>query len=97
MLINVSEKAKKKLEEVLSEEDIDKSLRLYIAGYGWGGPSFGMALDEQNDEDLKIESSGFNFVIEKDLSNAYNDLSIDYSDNWLRKGFIIGPMGASSC
>lgn len=97
MLINVSEKAKDKLKEILSEEDTDKSLRLYIAGYGWAGPSFGMALDEPKDQDLKIEAGGFKFLVEEDLGHLYNNLSVDYNDRWLKKGFIIGPEGKSSC
>ena len=34
MQINVSNEAKEKLKEDLSKKDSDKSLRLYIAGYG---------------------------------------------------------------
>lgn len=32
--ISISNKAKDKLEEILSEEESDKPLRLYITGYG---------------------------------------------------------------
>lgn len=91
MVINLTDKAKDKLKELLAAEENDKLLRLYIAGYGWGGPSFGMALDEPKENDIELESEGFNFVIEDDLSDMYESFSVDYNDNWLRKGFVISP------
>lgn len=50
-----------------------------------------MALDESKDNDLKIESEGFEFLVEENLKELYNKFSVDYSDTWLRKGFIIAP------
>lgn len=34
MLIDVTSKAKEKLNEILEDQETDKSLRIYIAGYG---------------------------------------------------------------
>ncbi len=34
MVIDVTEKAKEKLDEILKEKESDKHLRIYIAGYG---------------------------------------------------------------
>lgn len=34
MVIEVTDKAKEKLKELLVEKETDKSLRIYIAGYG---------------------------------------------------------------
>jgi Fe-S cluster assembly iron-binding protein IscA len=57
-----------------------------------------MALDEPKDEDMRVESEGFEFLIEESLSDIYNSFSIDYSNNWLRKGFVVMPdRGGSSC
>lgn len=50
-----------------------------------------MALDEPKENDIELESEGFNFVIEDDLSDMYESFSVDYNDNWLRKGFVISP------
>lgn len=91
MKIKISDQAREKLKEILSEEESRKPLRLYIAGYGWGGPSFGMALDEPKEKDLKIQSGGFDFLVEEKLKELYKSFSVDYSDTWLRKGFIIAP------
>lgn len=50
-----------------------------------------MALDEPKEKDLKIQSGGFDFLVEEKLKELYKSFSVDYSDTWLRKGFIIAP------
>lgn len=91
MVIKISDKAKDKLKDVVSEKDPNKFLKIYIAGYGWGGPSFGMALEESRNNDEKVEAEGFDFLIAEDLKGVYEKFTIDYSENWLRKGFTVSP------
>ena len=98
MLIKITEKAKEQLLAVKEEKGNDKPLRVYIAGYGWGGPSFGLALDEQKDEDLELEVDGLKFVYEKELDEAFEYFTIDYTDSGFRKGFTVVPnTGEASC
>lgn len=98
MEIVVTDKAKEKLEELLTEQKTDKSLRLYIASYGWGGPSFGMALEEPTDTDSKYTVDGFNFILEEGFDQVYGKFTIGYSDSFLRKGFTVTPdRGGSNC
>ena len=98
MVIDVTDEAKEKLSALLLEKETDKALRIYIAGYGWGGPSFGMALEEPRTGDLKFTSGEFNFIIEEGLQDIYGKFTIDYSDSWLRKGFIVYADGSDgSC
>lgn len=57
-----------------------------------------MALDEPKDDDLKVEVEEFKFLIEDSLSGTYDAFSVDYSDSWLRKGFVVFPdRGGSTC
>lgn len=96
MRINVTERAQNELNEILAQKDTTgKSLRLYIAGYGWGGPSFGIALDEQNDNDLKDTAGGLDFIVDKELTERYGEFNVDYVDDWLRKGFSISADGST--
>lgn len=96
MRINVTERAQSELNKILAQKDTTgKSLRLYIAGFGWGGPSFGIALDEQNDDDLKDTAGGLDFLVEKELTERYSEFHVDYVDDWLRKGFSISADGSS--
>lgn len=96
MKINVTEKATDELKKILNKKDTaGKSLRLYIAGFGWGGPSFGLALDEQKETDIKNTIGDFEFVVDKDLTSQYDEFAIDYVNDWLRKGFSISANGST--
>lgn len=40
----------------------------------------------------------YSYLVDKDLINIYGAFTIDYTDDWLRKGFHISPdRGGSSC
>lgn len=96
MKINVTEKAKDELKKILSDKDTTgKRLRLYIAGFGWGGPSFGLALDEQKENDIKSTVGDFEFIVDEDTTNQYNEFTVDFVKDWLRKGFRISANGNS--
>lgn len=99
MNINVTDKASKELKKYLKSKGLDDhSFRIYVAGFGWGGPNFGIALDEQKDGDKTQEIDGLTFVVEEDLTETYDSFKVDYSDNWLRKGFhVTSNIGGSSC
>lgn len=98
MNINVTERAQEELKKVMENRKENKPLRIYIAAFGWGGPSFGLALDELKDGDKKAEIGDFTFLIEEDLADAFGAFTVDYSDNWLRRGFSVIPdRGGSTC
>ena len=98
MKIDITDLAKQELKKIIEAKKTDKSLRLYIAGYGWGGPSFGIALDELKDGDEEVKIDDFNFLVGNDLNEGYGKFTIDYSDSWLKRGFNIMPdRGGSSC
>nr|WP_236913543.1 hypothetical protein [Clostridium sp. Cult2] len=57
-----------------------------------------MALDELKEGDASIDVGEYTFLIEDYLTESFGAFTIDYSDNWLRKGFTIIPdRGVSSC
>ena len=98
MEIIVTDLAKEKLEELYKKQETNKSLRIYIAAYGWGGPSFGMALEEPTDSDSKYKVDGFDFIIEEGFDQVYGKFTIGYSNSFLRKGFTVTPdRGGGSC
>ena len=97
MNIEISNKAQEELKKVLEQRNSqDKPLRIYIAGIGWGGPSFGMALDEQKQDDELTQVGEFKFVVDKDVKENYSGFYVDYSNEWLRRGFRINPIGEGS-
>ena len=91
MKIDVTDVARNELKKLIEEKKTEQSLRIYIASYGWGGPTFGMSLDEAKDGDEIIKDNDFEFVLEEDLTSNYGKFTVDYSDNWLRRGFNVIP------
>lgn len=96
MKINLTNKAKEELIKIRKEKQTDKPLRIYIAGYGWGGPSFGIALDEHKDGDLVTQIDDLTFLLEKDFAESFDKFTVDYNDSFLRKGFTVLPDGVAS-
>jgi Fe-S cluster assembly iron-binding protein IscA len=54
------------------------AVRLSIKGFGWGGPTFGVVLDEQTSEDDVQEVAGIKFVAEKDISFLFDGAKVIY-------------------
>ncbi len=50
-----------------------------------------MSLDEAKDGDEIIQSDEFKFVVEEGLSSSYGKFTVDYSNNWLKRGFSVIP------
>ena len=98
MVIDVTDSAVAELKKVLETKNSTKPLRIYVAGYGWGGPTFGIALDEHKEGDIKTVVEDLTFLLEGDLGDTFSKFTVDYSDSWLRKGFSVTPDGLSgSC
>ncbi len=93
MIIDLTKRAAEELKKVLETKKTDKPLRIYIAGYGWGGPTFGIALDEHKEGDIEIKVDDFVFLADSILEENYQKFTIDYNDSWIRKGFTVIPDG----
>lgn len=89
MVVVLSDSAIERLSKIIEEKKSEKPLRIYIANYGWGGPIFALALDELKEGDIEVSSNNLNFVIESQLEELYTTFNIDYSEEWMRRGFII--------
>jgi len=84
-MLTVTDKASEVIKDFLKDKKADASIRVFL-NRGCSGPSLGMALDEnRNDEDEVISAGGTTFVIEKDLLNQVKPINID---------FITTPQGA---
>ena len=91
MKINITDTAKEQLKKALSSRKDNKPLRIYIASFGWGGPSFGLALDEQKENDVTYKVDDITFVMEEDIDKNFDSFTIDYSNSWIRRGFSVIP------
>lgn len=98
-MLTITDAAVAALKDVLEEQNKkDNYLRVFIAGIGCGGPSFGLALEENVGENDKTEQIGVTKVIyDVELEKTVENLVIDYIDNEMGTGFIIEDPTASPC
>lgn len=97
--MKVSEKADKELKKLFAlPENAGKQLRIVIAGFGWGGPRFGIALDEQkNENDTVVKQEGYSFVFERRLTGFLEDAWVDYKKNWFGEASFVVNLGEGCC
>ena len=100
MKISVTNKALDEIKKVLKEKNTtSKKIRIFLAGIGWGGPTFNLALDEQKENDEIYSENSIDFVADKSLIEQYRGFKIDYSNFFLQRRFSVYPYtgSASTC
>jgi len=100
-MITLSEKAATELQDLIKSQNKESgALRVWVAGGGCSGLSYGMALDDAEPEegDNVYEQNGIKIYVDA-LSLNYMDGSVvDYVDDVLGGGFKIeNPNATSSC
>lgn len=101
MPITLTPRASSELKELMSsQENPNAALRVWVAGGGCSGLSYGMALDESEPEqgDNVYEEDGVRIYVDP-MSLGYMDGSVvDYIDDDMGGGFKIeNPNAVSSC
>lgn len=102
IMLSVTEKASTELKKVLSSEKATgKELVIFFQGYGWGGPSLGLALDESKEGMEAIESNGIKAFIDaelKEMVTRLGSINIDYvSPQFGQGGYTITVGDKSGC
>ena len=88
MDITISEKAREQL-----KQDGSKNLRIFLKGYGWAGPTFGLAQAEPEDGDKTLTVDDMNFVVEGEVYDLVNSFEIDYYKGVFQKGYVVYANG----
>lgn len=90
-MVKISELAAQKVKEVQIAQNKENSyLRLYLAGFGCGGPSFGMALEDAKTEvDVLDEEYGVAIITANTLSEYLEGAFIDFVEGEAGNGFEI--------
>ena len=97
MKIRVTDTASKQLKEMIRKSDqAQKKFRILLTGIGWGGPRFGIALDEQNKNDINFSTNELQFLIDQTLADKIDAFTVDYKNFFLNKGFQVYPDGYTS-
>lgn len=100
MNINVTKKALDEIKKVLKgKNSTSKKIRIFLAGIGWGGPTFNLALDEQKENDKIYSEDSVDFIADESLIEQYSGFKVDYSSFFLQRGFLVHPYSgpASTC
>lgn len=91
--MKITDSAKKEIYSILDLHK-GKSLRVFMNGFGWGGPNLGVTLDESKSDDKIHQINGIDILVsERDKSHVQN-FTIDYIDDFRGKGLIIQSDGA---
>jgi len=98
-MVSITDAAVSALNDVLTEQNKkDHLLRVFIAGIGCGGPSYGLALEEAATEaDKTVEVGMIKVVYDGELEKTVENLVIDYIDNEMGTGFIVEDPTAEHC
>ncbi len=100
-MITLTDKAASELQDLItSQNKQNAALRVWVAGGGCSGLSYGMALDDNEPEadDNVFEQSGIKIYIDALSLNYMNGSSVDYVDDTLGGGFKIeNPNATSTC
>ncbi len=97
--VTVSDRAAKRIAEIIGAEEGSKMLRVSVSGGGCSGFQYGFTLDDTKaDDDLVIEKSGATVLIDS-VSLMYMEGSeIDFVDDLIGAAFQINnPLAQAAC
>jgi iron-sulfur cluster assembly protein len=99
-MIEVTEKAIRKVEAMLEAEDAPgKHLRIYVEGGGCSGMQYGLRFDDRiQDDDETIDCGKFKVVVDRLSVPFLKGARVDYLDSLMESGFkIVNPQATSTC
>ena len=99
-LVTITPKAIEKVKEFIeSEEKKQDGLRVYVAGGGCSGFSYGLSLEnEKAEDDSIIDTDGIKLYIDSASAQYLKGSEIDYIEDVMSSGFkISNPNTSSSC
>ena len=101
MAISLTERAVCELRELMvSQQKASAALRIWVAGGGCSGLSYGMALDDGQPEegDNVFDHDGIKVFVDPFSLQYMDGSSVDYVDDLMGGGFKIdNPNAVSSC
>ena len=97
--ITLSDRAAKRIREILSGEDEGVTLRVSVSGGGCSGFQYGFTLDDHRDaDDLVVENAGVTVLIDSVSVMYLEGSEIDFVDDLIGSAFKIhNPNATASC
>lgn len=88
-MVNITEKAMEAY-NIKAKGNRNLMIRLDVSSCGWSGSSYNVVLDErQYPSDILIDINGVKVVYNKNLSQHFKNVIIDYSNFWMFSGFYL--------
>ncbi len=98
-MVTITDKAVEKVKTILDAEGKSSwGLRIYNAGKGCCGPSYGLDINETPlADDETIEQNGLKIFVDKKIAAGLSGMKLDYYDDGEQAGFLFTGGSASSC
>lgn len=99
-MITITESAKTKIKDLLSEEGNPKAvLRTFVQGGGCSGFQYGFTFDEEiNEDDFIIDVDSFKVVIDSMSMTYMQGAEINYKEELMGSSFSINnPNATATC
>ena len=99
MPVTLSDRAVRRIADILKTEPAPTALRLAVTGGGCSGFQYNFALDDaQLDEDLVVERDGAKVLIDPMSLDFLAGAEIDFTDDLIGQAFKVNnPNATSSC
>ncbi len=97
--INISPAASEAVQNIITERNLDGyALRVYVAGGGCCGVSFGMALDNNfQGNDMTFEANGIKVVVDNISMDSLRGATVDFVNDPQRgAGFVVSNPNAAA-
>ncbi len=89
--ISLTPEAAIAIKTLIKEQDLSEhSLRIFISGVGWGGPQYGMSLDDKvSDSDQVYSSHGVKVIVDDQTLAYLQKATVKFVEENGRSGFTI--------
>ncbi len=89
MKIQTNQETLEAIKGIIEQQaDQPDNIRVYIAGMGCSGPSFGLTLDEVGENDLKDDSNDVTFIMTKEIHEQVGDMLVESVEG----GYLVRPL-----
>lgn len=95
-MFTVTDKANEMIRDFMKNRNENLPIRVMVFEGGCSGNSLGMALDEQQAEDQVFEDNGLTFVINRDLLNRIQPITVDFIETPQGSGFRLSSSFVST-
>jgi Fe-S cluster assembly iron-binding protein IscA len=88
-LVTLAPGAGQAVKSLLSEREVQGTVRIELQFSGCCDPSLGLIVDKVRESDLVEELDGLTFVISPETHQLVGEVRISYTDEAGRKGFVL--------